>query len=269
MAGHARRPGAPDAEHVIVVELGEVVFATPQDEQRADDLAARNSVVVISRTINAEPRTVVLAHRMLDGRRRDHSRDIRIVLLSHRAGIESVPSVDASGDQSLGQRRGLTHEEPVPPRGREPGVAAGQGLTDGHVTQDHHAVDAIGMVERQALHDIAAAIVANSVEAMMAERFHERDEIACHRPLTGLRVIGTIRRHSGVPIAAQVRADHAITGVDERRRHCIPRGMGAGMAVHQQYSRTVATISDSQTYVANVDAVEVEALKQCRLPCPS
>jgi hypothetical protein len=134
----------------------------------------------------------------------------------------------------------------VPPGGREPGVTASQGLADWHVTEDHDPVDAIGMIEGQALHDVAAAIVSNNVEAMMAERFHERDEIVRHRPLTGLRVIRAIRGDRGVPIATQVWADDAITGPNQSRGHCIPRGMGAGVAVHQQYSRTVPTVSDSQ-----------------------
>jgi hypothetical protein len=33
-------PSAPDPEYVAVVELGEIVLATPQHEKRADDLAA-------------------------------------------------------------------------------------------------------------------------------------------------------------------------------------------------------------------------------------
>jgi hypothetical protein len=30
LAGHAGSPGAPDAEHVVVVKLGEVVFTRPE-----------------------------------------------------------------------------------------------------------------------------------------------------------------------------------------------------------------------------------------------
>jgi len=164
-------PSAPDPEYVAVVKLGEIVLATPQDEKRADDLAASAAVVVIGRAIDTEAGAVVLAHRMSDGWVGNDSGDVGMVLLPHDAGIKPVPSADVVGDQTLGQRRGLTHEEPVPPCGGEPGVTAGQGLADWHVTENHDPVDAIGMIEGQGLHDVAATIVANNVEAMMAERF--------------------------------------------------------------------------------------------------
>jgi len=119
-----------------------------------------------------------------------------MVLVPHRAGIESVPSLNITGDQALGQRRGLTHKEPVPPGGREPGVTTGQGLADWHITEDDDPIHAVGMVKRQALHDIAAAVVAHSVEAMMAEHIHDGEQISGHRALTRLGVIREVRRGS-------------------------------------------------------------------------
>jgi hypothetical protein len=55
------------------------------------------------------------------------------------------------------------------------------------------------MVDAQALNDLTAAIVADSVEAMMAQHIHEREEISRHLALTGLGVIGMVRHRLPFP----------------------------------------------------------------------
>jgi hypothetical protein len=55
--------------------------------------------------------------------------------------------------------------------------------------------------------------VADSVEPTMAEHLHEREQISRHRPLACLRVIRAVRRNRRVPIATQVGADDAISGL--------------------------------------------------------
>jgi hypothetical protein len=64
-----------------------------------------------------------------------------------------------------------------------------------------------------------------------------------------------------IPIATQVRADDAESSLNQRWSDHMPRCVGARVAVHQQHRRTIPTISDAQTYVANVDVGEAKAVK--------
>ena len=100
-----------------------------------------------------------------------------------------VPSVDIGRDEPLGQRGRLTDKEPVPPRLGEPCVAAGQGLTDRDVTQDHEPIHRVWVIERQSLYNVAAPVMPDSVEALVAHARHQLDEVLGHRPLAGLRVV--------------------------------------------------------------------------------
>jgi hypothetical protein len=88
--------------------------------------------------------------------------------------------------------------------------------------------------------------VADSVEAMMAEHVHEGEKVSGHRPLARLRVIRPVRRNSRVPIATQVGADDAISSLNERWSHCIPRGVRTGMTMDQQHGWPIPPVSDPQ-----------------------
>ena len=97
-------PRPPDAEHVVVVEVGEVSSDAPQHEQRTGDLPARVAVGVVGRPGDAESGAVVLAHRVLHRRVGHRPRDVGIVLRTHQRRVEVVPGVDIGGDEPFGKR---------------------------------------------------------------------------------------------------------------------------------------------------------------------
>jgi hypothetical protein len=82
----------------------------------------------------------------------------------------------------LGGLAGLAEEEPVPPAGGELGVAAAKGLPDRHRIHHHQGRDRLRMVQGGADGHVGAAVVTGYGEALIAQRPHQRDAVACHRP---------------------------------------------------------------------------------------
>ena len=58
-----------------------------------------------------------------------------------------------------------------------------------HDVDQRELVDEPGMVEREPVRDAPAAVVSDDGEALVAERAHQRDEVAGHRALAVLGVV--------------------------------------------------------------------------------
>src|ERR1039457_2874926 len=110
---------------------------------------------------------------MPDSRVGDASGNVSIVFIAHSRGVKPVPRVQINSDQPLCQWRWLAHEEPMPPRGGEPRVAATQRFADGHVTENDQVAAPRRGGGGEPLDDVPAPIVTDGVEASMAEQRHE------------------------------------------------------------------------------------------------
>ena len=66
---------------------------------------------------------------------------------------------------------------------REPRVGTLEPLAERHGVEHGEAIDRARMVEREPHRDIRAAVVTDDREALVAERAHQSDEVAGHRPL--------------------------------------------------------------------------------------
>src|SRR4051794_9411268 len=92
-----------------------------------------------------------------------------------------VVGVRVGSDEALGQRRGPGEEEPVPVADAELAVRARDRLAGRDDVDDREPLDALGVVERHAVADPRATVVAADGESLEAERAHERDLVARHR----------------------------------------------------------------------------------------
>ena len=108
------------------------------------------------------------------------------------------------------------------------------------------------MIERQAVRDAPAAIVAAHEEsASMPEAAHQLDHVARHRALAVRRVIGRGRRLGRVAVAAQIGHDERIA-CRQARRDPVPDRVRLRETVQQQQRRALPAAPK-----ANVDAVDV------------
>ena len=89
------------------------------------------------------------------------------------------------------------------------------------------------MVERQAVGDPAAPVVADHREPLEAQLPHHQQLVTGHGPLGVRGVRGVRRRLVAVAIAAQVGEDHGV-GLGQARGDVVPDGVGLGVAVQQQ-----------------------------------
>src|SRR5512145_357555 len=100
-------------------------------------------------------------------------------------------------------------------------------------------LDLVGMIERHAVRDARAAIVAEHREALEAEMLHDLDLIEGHRALRIEVVLAVALDLAAVAVAAQIRDDD---GVIARKlaRDRGPRDAALRRAVQEQHGRPTA-----------------------------
>ena len=114
------------------------------------------------------------------------------------------------------------------------------------------------VVERHAVRDAGAAVVAGDEEALEAERAHDLDLVLGHGAERVVGVVAAAARLGAVAVAAQVgRDDREVLG--EPRRDLVPHDVGQRVAVQQQQRRPVAA-------VAQVDGDPLASIRLCSNP---
>ena len=191
-----------------------------------------------------------------------------VVLATHRVRVAAVPGVRVGGDDPLGDLR-LGEEEPVPPRGREPGVGPAQVLTDRQAVQEGDPGDDVGVVEHESQGVEAASVVAGEREPVVPQRAHGGQQVARAGALGVRGVVGRRHRLARAPVARQVRADHREPALDEQRRDPVPGRRGPRVPVQQQDRGPGAAVPDEQVEAVGRDPLLGEPLEHATQPAPS
>ena len=242
MATNIVRPRPPDLQR-IAVQLLEIVTQRPEHQSRAPQPPPGRAVGPLVGEIDAQPRPIVLEHRAHD-RRITHGRaELAVVPLAHNLRIAVVPRVRIGVDHPLGNI-GLREEEPVPPpRGERRGDAV-EVLADRHRIEQRDPRDSIRMIQREPQFHIAAAVVPDDREPIVAEGVHDREHVAGNGTLGVGAMIGRRCGSARAPVAAQVGAHDRVTTCNELRCDAMPGGRGAWVTVQQQHRRPAATVAD-------------------------
>lgn len=123
------------------------------------------------------------------------------------------------------------------------------------------------MVQRRPVRDVAAAIVTDHGEAVVAEVCHEAHDVAGHGSVAVRMVAGVRVGADGPAVAAQVGADGGQPGLDQLRGDLVPGGVRAGMTVEEDHSRAGAAVTHADRHVVIEPFVlEREALEDRHLP---
>src|SRR5829696_5225366 len=206
-------PLPPDEQRTV---RKRALLGAPVSEDRAADLSPGFAIVGVHRPVDVERGTVVGADR------RDHVRGERSAvalrgLRRDRGGrrgerVERVAEevLRARADEALGERRWLGQEEPrvvvdrgVPRHALE--------LIDGRDDVEHaQAIDDRRMVERHAVRDAAAAVVADDREAIEAEPRHQLDELGRHLALAVALAERAAGSGAALAVALQVADDDGV-----------------------------------------------------------
>ena len=117
----------------------------------------------------------------------------------------------------------------------------------------------LGCIQRQAVRDTAAAVVAGDGKALVAQLPHQRPHIGGHRALAHLRVLRLVGRGLAVAIAAQV-GQHEAEVRRELRHHAVPEHVRLREAVQQQQRRRTDTAADAAAQAPALDG-QVERLE--------
>src|SRR5512145_1998671 len=101
------------------------------------------------------------------------------------------------------------------------------------------SLELVCMIERHAVRDARAAVVAEHAEALEAEMPHDLDLIERHRALGVEVVLAVAHDLAAVAVTAQIRRDD---GVVARELACdrSPRDAALGRAVQEQHGRAAA-----------------------------
>ena len=181
-------------------------------------------------------------------------------LLPHNVGGGAIPGVGVGADHALGGLGRLAEEEPVPPRGGEAGVDAGEPLGERDRVEHRERDHRVGVVERGPVRDVAAPVMAGDREPVVAQRPHQCDAVARHRALRVRLVVGRGRRLRRFPVAPQVGADHRVA-FSQQRRDAMPGDMRARMAVQEHHGRPRPAVADPEHRLPDVDPLEREAFE--------
>ena len=120
------------------------------------------------------------------------------------------------------------------------------------------------MIERHAVRDSAAAILANHREPLEPEMTHDLHLVERQRALGIVRVIGQPLRLTAVAVAAQIRRDDGVV-LRETGGHVAPREMRLRRAVQQQQRRAAPRLHGLDRHAAaRLDAMRGEAREQRR-----
>ena len=211
----------------------------PQRQQRAGDAPAGGAVVVVVGEVGGEAGAVVGAG---GG---DHARPPEgASVLGHGLGLDGAlrpqPAADGvlevevgvGADQALRQGRRLGQEVPVVVGQRLRPVGPLGHLERGHPVEHGEAAHPLGLIQRQAVGDPAAAVVAGEPEAFEAEVGHDLDHVAGHRPF-GVALVPRVRRGPGAVAVAPEVGHHDREALGEPGRHPVPGDVALGEAVQK------------------------------------
>ena len=119
------------------------------------------------------------------------------------------------------------------------------------------------VVDREAVRDAPAAVMADQPEALVAQRAHQRDHVGRHRALAVVGVVGEPGRFRRIAVAAQV-GHHEEETVGQPPRDAVPQHVRLRKAVQQQQRRAVpvATGAGEDARLAGVVGQRVEAFEE-------
>ena len=215
----------------------------------------------------AEPGAVVLAHRVhgrrvVDRRARSRRRLRAHAPRSGRYQASGSAQITRSAGLSVCPRKNQCHQRAANRASQRSSASA---IGTASITAS--ALTALGMVQRRPERDVGAAVVAGDGEPLVPQRAHQRDAVARHRALGVRLVVGRRRRLGRLAVAAQVRA-HDRVRAGQQRRDAVPCRVRARVAVQQQQRRAAAAVAHAQHGLADVDALEREAVEHRRRACP-
>ena len=105
-----------------------------------------------------------------------------------QAGL--IKEIRIGCDQPLGEWLRLREEIPVPVRAGDMAVGLHEHRIGRRNVEDGERNDDIGMIERHPVRGAPAAVMADDVKAIEAERFHQSDLIAGHGAERIVRPVG-------------------------------------------------------------------------------
>jgi hypothetical protein len=174
----------------------------------------------------------------------------------HPAQVE----LGVGADQGLRQRLLLDQEEPVIVGGGKRLIDVPEHGAGRHDVEHAQLLDPLGVVERHAVRDAAAAVVAGDHEAVEAELGHRRDLVGGGRALAVAGVVVAVGGMAAVAVAAQVAGDHG-EALGQPGRHLVPHEMGLRIAVQQQERRPRASAHQVDLALRGGDARFLEPLE--------
>ena len=217
--------------------------------------------------IDAGGRPVVLAGGV------DRRRIAKAALIGvERLGREAIAGLAPGGDlafqvivrigadQPLRQVEGLDQEEPVIIGGGEGPVGPLVHGMGGRDVEQGSLLDALRVVERQAVGDPGAAVVADHGEALEAERGHDLHLVLGHRSLGIVLVPHAAVRLAGLAVAAQVRK-HDREALGQAGRDLVPHDVGLRIAVQQEQGGTAAGPAQEDLGARGSDPLRVKAVQ--------
>ena len=257
----------PDAERLV--SAADETLGAPQHEDRAFELAPGGEGLVVVDHVDARGRTVVGAGAR-DGPRVAEAADV----VRHHGGVEARALAEERADDRADPERGVRADQAlgdaVSDREKEP-VIVGRGHGPRHVAEDmpgRHDVEdgkpghGIRIVQRQAVRDAGAAVVADQLELREAELAHQPHLIAGHGPL-GVHLPRGVRfRLSRVAVAAQV-GEHDGVILSEGGGDIAPHEVVLRVAVQHEHGRTRPRGGAVDGDAVDVDMLVLEAGQQC------
>ncbi|VFT07198.1 Uncharacterised protein [Pseudomonas aeruginosa] len=256
-------PGLPDFQRMLPGGVGALL---PEHLDRALQAPAGVAIGLVGIGIDAHRGPVVLAHRVAHGRVAERPavafqrlRVVDVAALGHASQgvVEEVLRIGA--DQALRQVVRLGEEEPVVGVEGEGLVHRGPVVEDRHHGQRDEGRDRLRMVQRQAIADPRAAIVADHREAFEAELAHRFQLVAGQR---GLGIVGALLvQRPRFAVATQVGEDHAVV-LGQARSDAMPGQVGLRIAMQQQQRRAAALHGDAEARGGGVQGQVVEAGQQ-------
>ncbi len=269
----ARALGPP--QHQRLVQAADDAMLAPQHQRRTGDLLAAGARCPVVVEIDGRRGAVVLAGRM----DRVGAAEAALVF-GECLGLDVGESLGApaaerpaqverriAADHPLRQRLRLDQEEPVVVPAGEAHVGHVVHVERRHDVDEGDPLDPIGVVEREAMRDTAAAVVAGDEKAPMAEACHQRRHVGGHRPLAVKRMGLVLQRGARlgrIAVAAQVRNDEREVG----RQPCgdaLPHDVRLRVAVQEKQCRLgpVAAGARKQLDLAGGMRAGFEAIEPC------
>ncbi len=149
---------------------------------------------------------------------------------------------------------------------REPAVGQVPVFRRWQDVQDPELGQRLGVIQRQAVGNARAAIMADHGEASVPQRLHQRQHLLAHDALGIVAGIGGRRRRVAVAVALEVWANHGEVA-RQLGRDLVPGHVGLRKAVQQQEGRAAAAEPDIEVEAANRDPPLFETGKKAHRIC--